>query len=116
MAMASVTPVNLATNTAGASIGVGSDPTAIAITPNGQTAYVTSYSGTVTPIDIATNTAGTAISLNSPTYPDTYPKGIAITPDGEPVCGKWHRHGHPYRHRHQYGGESDRVEPDQCRP
>ena len=39
----SVTPIDLASNKAGAEIPVGSDPVGIAITPDGKTAYVTNY-------------------------------------------------------------------------
>ena len=50
----------------------------IAITPNGQTAYVANDgSNTVTPITISTNTAGSAITVGSD------PWGIAITPNGQ---------------------------------
>src|ERR1039457_6099350 len=35
-----VTPIQVATNTAGKAINVGEDPQVIAITPNGKTAYV----------------------------------------------------------------------------
>jgi len=74
----SVTPIDLATNTAETPITVGLTPGEIAITPNGATAYVTDPSdNAVTPIDIATNTAGTPI----PTV-DTTPTAIAITPNG----------------------------------
>jgi YVTN family beta-propeller protein len=52
------TPINTFTNTAGPKIKVGRSPTAIAITPDGKTAYVVNYrSDSVTPIRIATNTA-----------------------------------------------------------
>ena len=72
-----VTPIDLATNTAGAAIPVGSSPSPVAITPDGKTVYVgNAFDGTVTPIDVATNTAGPAI----PVGPG--PSGIAITPDG----------------------------------
>jgi YVTN family beta-propeller protein len=74
----SVTPINTATNTAGAAITVGVRPTSIAITPDGKTAYVAnSWSGTVTPIAVATNTAGTAITVGSG------PIAVTITPDGK---------------------------------
>ena len=74
----SVTPIDTATNTAGAPIAVGSDPQAIAITPDGKTAYVTNAdSNSVTPIDTATNTTGTAIAVGS------VPIAVAITPDGK---------------------------------
>ena len=50
---------------------------AIAITPDGSTAYVTDNGdGTVTPIDIATDVAGSPIAVGRA------PAAIAITPDG----------------------------------
>jgi YVTN family beta-propeller protein len=61
-----VTPITTATNTAGHPITTGSDPWAIAITPDGTTAYVDNAgSGTVTPITTATNTAGHPITTGS---------------------------------------------------
>ena len=70
-----MTPIATATNTAGAPITVGGAPRAIAITPNGKTAYVLNYgSGTVTPIATRTNTAGRSIRVGSD------PSAIAITP------------------------------------
>jgi DNA-binding beta-propeller fold protein YncE len=73
-----VTPIDLATNTAGRPIEVGFAPTAIAITPNGKTAYVVTggIPGSVVPIDIATNTPGPAIKVGDS------PSAIAITPNG----------------------------------
>jgi DNA-binding beta-propeller fold protein YncE len=41
---------------------VGSDPTAIAITPNGKTAYVVAGDA-LTPIDVATGKPGNAIKV-----------------------------------------------------
>jgi YVTN family beta-propeller protein len=73
-----VTPITVATGTAGTPITVGSTPDAIAITPNGQTAYVANEgSRTVTPITVATGTAGTPIPVGNA------PVAIAITPDGQ---------------------------------
>ena len=73
-----VTPVNLVTRRAGPAIGVGADPQAIAITPDGKTAYVAnSGSGTVTPIAVVTDAAGPAITVG------TDPQAITITPDGK---------------------------------
>ena len=73
-----VTPITTATNTAGPPIPVGNDPYAIAITPDGKTAYVANAgSGTVTPIATATNTAGAPIPVGKDPYV------IAITPDGK---------------------------------
>ena len=75
-------PAWIATGTAGQAINAGTAPIAIAITPDGKTAYVASeglvgHMGTVTPIRTATNTAGKAISAGS------VPSAIAITPDGK---------------------------------
>ena len=41
---ATVTPIDTATNTAGTPIPVGMEPSFIAITPNGATAYAGGYS------------------------------------------------------------------------
>ncbi|MBV8527045.1 MAG: beta-propeller fold lactonase family protein [Candidatus Dormibacteraeota bacterium] len=74
-----VTPIDVATNTAGSPISLpsGVGPFAIAISPDGATAYVTDKgNSTVTPIKLATRTVGTAISVGSG------PEAIAITPDG----------------------------------
>ncbi len=73
-----VTPIPTRTNTAGKAIKVGLGPRAIAITPNGKTAYVSnSGSDTVTPISTATGKAGRAIKVGKD------PGAIAITPDGQ---------------------------------
>ena len=72
-----VTAIDLATQAISAPIFVGADPVAIAITPDGSTAYVVNNGdGTVTPIDTSTDGAGTAITVGSS------PQAIAITPDG----------------------------------
>ncbi len=76
-ASASVTPVSLVTRKAGHAIRVGSDPEAIAATPDGRTVYVVNRgSGTVTPIDTSTEKSGAAIQVGSD------PAAIAVTPDG----------------------------------
>jgi YVTN family beta-propeller protein len=60
---------------AGPAIRVGTQPEAIAITPDGKTAYVANEkSGTVTPVDTATNTARAAIKVGAG------PDAIAIAP------------------------------------
>lgn len=77
-----VTPIDTATDTAGSPITVGSEPSSVAITPEGTTAYVVNLaSSNVTPIDIATNSAGIPIPLNT-TLTGTPGFQIAITPDG----------------------------------
>ncbi len=77
-----VTPIDAASNTPGRPIPVGPGPMAIAITPDGQKAYVANagwwnHPGhTVTPINLATNTPGKPIPVGAG------PLGIAITPNG----------------------------------
>ena len=57
---------------------VGDGPIAIAITPDGKTAYTANYEAwTVTPIDVATGARGTPIRVGQ------NPNSIAITPDGK---------------------------------
>jgi YVTN family beta-propeller protein len=71
----SVTPINTATSTALKTIHVAFSADAIAITPNGKTAYVTDYGlSTVIPIATATNTALMPISVGGS------PVAIAVTP------------------------------------
>jgi YVTN family beta-propeller protein len=76
-----VSPIDVATNTAGSPISLNATPTpglfdienSIAITPDGSTAYVVDNSNNdVIPIDTATNTAGT------PIHAGTYPVAIAM--------------------------------------
>jgi YVTN family beta-propeller protein len=81
-----VTPIAIATNTAGTPITMPSllDGTGIAIGPGGKTAYVLgnggqNQPGRITPITLATNTVGTPILVGH------QPQGIAISPDGKTV-------------------------------
>ncbi len=71
-------PIDTATNAAGPPINIDGEITAIAITPDGHTAYV-AHDGPygVTPVNTATNTAGPTIPAGS------YPAYIAITPNGQ---------------------------------
>jgi YVTN family beta-propeller protein len=72
-----ITPIDTATNTAGAPVTVGSTPVRIAITPNGATAYVVNQgSNSVTPVTTSTGVAGTPVPVGNS------PSAIAITPDG----------------------------------
>jgi YVTN family beta-propeller protein len=70
----------------GSPIAVGENPEAIAVTPDGSTAYVENRrSGTVTPVDVATGTASVPIRVASPeesTFINFPGSSIAITPDG----------------------------------
>jgi hypothetical protein len=72
--------VNLATGTPGVLIPVPGDAQAIAITPDGKTAYVSvtsSFGDVVLPIDLATNSPRPVIPLAG------NPGAIAITSDGK---------------------------------
>jgi len=72
-----MTPVMTGTNTAGKPIRIGAIPTAIAITPDGKTAYIADeHPATVTPVATVTGTPGKAINIGG------FPWAIAITPDG----------------------------------
>jgi YVTN family beta-propeller protein len=72
-----VTPIGLTTHRAGKPIKVGANPQAIAITPDGGTAFVANYgSDSVTPIRTVSRRAGAAIPVGK------QPWAIAITPDG----------------------------------
>ena len=69
--------VDVATNTAGTGITVGTQPTGIVITPDGTKAYVCiSSNNTVVPITLTSGAVGTAITVGSG------PWCLAITPDG----------------------------------
>lgn len=77
-----VTPVNvsLGSTGTGSPVTVGTWPDAVAITPDGERAYVTNYtSNSVTPINLTTGRALAAIALG----PNAGPAGIAISPDGK---------------------------------
>ena len=83
-ASGTVTPVDTGTNVSGGAITVGSNPYAIAITPDGRTAYVADFAAsnttspsTVTPISLVTGAPGVPIVAG------VNPAGIAITPDGK---------------------------------
>ena len=72
-----VTPISVATNTAGTTIRTPKTGFGIAITPDGKTVFVANVNGTVTPISTATNTAGTPIRVCANAVE------IAVTPDGK---------------------------------
>jgi DNA-binding beta-propeller fold protein YncE len=82
-----VTPLDLATNTLGTPIPFppGTAATAIAITPDGKTAYVADAAyfvgtlGAIVPIDLASNTPGALIPLP----PNTRPVAIVTSHDGK---------------------------------
>ena len=62
-----VTPVTIASNAPGADIAVGTDPQAIAIAPDGRTAYVANTgSNNVTPIDVATAAPKPVVNVAAP--------------------------------------------------
>jgi len=72
-------PISLASGKLGTPVQInkGFDDDAIAITPDGQTAYVAqNATNTIVPVDLATGAVGSLINLAEE------PTGIAITPDG----------------------------------
>jgi YVTN family beta-propeller protein len=74
-----LTPITVATGVKGSALALGiSGAWAIAMTPDGTTAYVTnaSSSGSIVPVTLSTMTVGTPIAVGA------YPRGIVITPDG----------------------------------
>jgi YVTN family beta-propeller protein/autotransporter-associated beta strand protein len=74
-----VSVINTTTNVVvGSPIAVGSQPVAVAVTPDGKYVYVTNNaSNTISVIDAATNTVVGSITLGS------QPAGVVITPDGK---------------------------------
>ncbi len=77
-------PVNLSTGAVGTPIPAGSHPYGVAITPNGETAYVADYgngttdTGEVIPINLATNTPGTPISVPEASFDSVTPNGSTL--------------------------------------
>jgi DNA-binding beta-propeller fold protein YncE len=57
----SVTPIHIATNTAGAPIPVPPQAFTLAVTPNGRTLYVTAGPDVLVPIRVSTNHPGNPI-------------------------------------------------------
>ena len=69
--------ISTATNKVMATITGLSEPFGVAVTPNGDYAYVTNDgSGTVSVINTATNTVTATITVGSSPY------GVAVTPNG----------------------------------
>jgi hyaluronoglucosaminidase len=82
VAPSGVIPVATATNTLGRPIKTGAIPAAIAITPDGRTAYIADGNyRTVTPVATATNSPGRPIRIGG-IGRLTSETAIAITPDG----------------------------------
>jgi YVTN family beta-propeller protein len=82
---ATVTPVQLSSGGTGVALtpivigSAQSQPAAVAITPNGKTAFVADHGqGQVVPITVSTLKAGTPIVIGS----GSNPQALAITPDG----------------------------------
>lgn len=76
-----VTPITVATNTAGSPITIGFPATAIAISPDGTTAWVDGQSD-MAPITLATSAVGTLVSVPKANF-----QGIAMSPNGCWVYG-----------------------------
>ncbi len=77
----SLTPIDTSSDTAEPSFSGGTDPVAVAISPNGSTAYVVDQTPANSVSEISTSTdavIGTPISTGAGSAPDN----IAISPDG----------------------------------
>jgi YVTN family beta-propeller protein len=74
-----VDPIRVSTGTLGKPVRAGPGPFALAVTPNGKTAYVADSAFTVTPVSTATNNPGKPITIG------TYPTALAVTPNGRTV-------------------------------
>ena len=73
-----VTAISTATDTAGTPFNVGTGPNAIAITPDGQTAYVVNGGDDdVVPVNTTNDAVGHSDTSRE------LPGAIAITPDGQ---------------------------------
>jgi DNA-binding beta-propeller fold protein YncE len=78
-----VTPIDVTTGTVGTAFGVGSSPSAIAITPDGTTILVAnSTANTVTPLTISGGSTGFSYTAGAPIAAGSGPDAIAITTDG----------------------------------
>jgi YVTN family beta-propeller protein len=77
-------PIDLAAGRLGKPVKLSGEPEAIAIAPDGKTAYVVMYSS-VTPVNLATGRAGKPIKVGGKTPSAAFfgePMAIAISPDG----------------------------------
>jgi YVTN family beta-propeller protein len=82
----SVTPINVASSTAGTAIQVPGPPIELQISPNGSTAYVAIAGSSpeideVVPMNLTTSPATVGTSIKLPA--NTQPHWIAFTPDGQ---------------------------------
>lgn len=87
--------INTATNTATATVTVGTEPYDLAITPNGAYAYVTNYDDTVSVINVSTSSAtstptpkpyqaaNTVVAEVPRVSIQSWPECVAITPNDE---------------------------------
>jgi YVTN family beta-propeller protein len=73
----SVSVIDTATNQVTATIGVGTEPVGVAVSPDGTRAYITnSASASVSVINTATNHVTATIGVGG------RPQGVAVSPDG----------------------------------
>ncbi len=72
----SVSVIDTSNNTVVATVGVGSQPYGIAVTPDGTRAYVANCGGDVWVINTSSNTVAAKVVVGGCPY------GVAITPDG----------------------------------
>ncbi len=91
-----MTPVDLANDTAGTPIVVGKNPQAIAMSPDGTTAWVVCYgSQTLVPLSTKTHRPGAAIHLPGGPYAIAMVSRFGLGPDIRPQragSGKKNKH------------------------
>src|SRR5437870_9604651 len=75
----SVSVLDTASNTVVTTVGVGSRPFGVAITPDGTRAYVTNGDPTVSVLDTTVNKVVAAAGVGD------FPRGVAIIPAGSPA-------------------------------
>ena len=84
-----VSVIDTATNKVVATVGVGVNPSGVAVTPDGTHAYVANNgSNNVSVIDTASNTVVATVPVG------VGPDGVAVTPDGKAAkLQRWPRAG-----------------------
>ena len=112
-----VTPIDTATDTAGAPFAVGVNPDQIAITPDGSRAYVTDNgANAVYPITLPALTVGAPITVGDGQgastrhrhHPQRHEGLRRQQRDGRPERQRQRQHGHADHAGHQHRGHADR--------
>lgn len=79
----SLSAIDVATGMAGQSVGLGSEPLALAVAPDGRVVYVLGADETITPVNAKTGEPGRVIRTGDAGNPDD--AGLVIAPDGRAI-------------------------------